>query len=43
MPGFVPITYQLKGPKMKQRLAYFDLNVIPNPRAWLEANIGPLL
>ena len=29
LPGFVPITYQLKGPKMKQRSAYFDLNIIP--------------
>ena len=43
LPGFVPVSYQLKGPKMKQRVAYFDLNIIPDPRAWLEQRLGPLV
>ena len=34
--GWRPVTYQLAGPKMKQRYGYFDPAVIPNPRAWLE-------
>jgi hypothetical protein len=42
LPGFVSVTYQLKGPNMKQRLAFFDLNIIPDPRAWLESKLGPL-
>jgi putative DNA primase/helicase len=43
LPRFVSITYQLKGPKMNQRLAFFDLNIIPDPRAWLESKLGPLV
>jgi putative DNA primase/helicase len=42
LPGFVAITYQLKGPKMNQRVAYFDQQVIPDPRAWLEQRLGAL-
>jgi putative DNA primase/helicase len=42
LPGFVEVTYQLRGPKKKLRVGYFDLAVIPDPRAWLEARLGPL-
>jgi hypothetical protein len=42
LPGFDLITYQLDGPKMTRRTAYFDQNIIPVPRAWLEARLGPL-
>ncbi len=42
LPGFVPVTYQLVGPKMKRRRGWFDLTVIPDPRAWLIAHLGPL-
>ena len=30
------------GPKMKQRIGYFDRALIPDPRAWLTAKLGPL-
>ena len=43
LPGFEAITYQLKGPKMNQRVAFFDRNVIHDPRASLEQQLGPLL
>lgn len=43
LPGFIQVTYQLAGPKMKQRIGYFDLAVIPDPHAWLEAKLGPLV
>ena len=36
LPGFVPVTYQLVGPKMKRRRGQFDLTVIPDPKAWNE-------
>ena len=42
LPGFVPMTYQLKGPRMKWRRALFDPIVIPDPRAWLEGKLGPI-
>jgi hypothetical protein len=42
LPGFDPITYQLDGPKMTWRTAYFDRRIIPDPRTWLEARLGPL-
>jgi hypothetical protein len=42
LPGFDLITYQLDGPKMTRRTAYFDGKIIPDPRAWLEARLGPL-
>ena len=42
LPGFVEVTYQLSGPKMKRRSAWFDLDLIPDPRGWLEARLGPL-
>ena len=42
LPGFERFSYQLEGAKMKPRLAYFDLELIPDPRAWLEAQLGPL-
>jgi putative DNA primase/helicase len=43
LPGFVPVEYQLVGPNMKKRIGYFDLTLIPDPRAWLEAQIGRLI
>jgi hypothetical protein len=42
LPGFDRITYQLDGPKMARRTAYFDRKMIPDPRTWLEARLGPL-
>jgi len=42
LPGFVEVRYQLVGPKMKRRIGYFDPAVISDPRAWLEARLGPL-
>lgn len=42
LPSFVEITYQPVGPKMKPRIAYFDLSLIPEPRHWLERRLGPL-
>ncbi len=40
LPGFEPVTYQLKGPKMKPRVGYFD-NLIPDPETWLREWLGP--
>jgi hypothetical protein len=37
-----PVTYQLAGAKMKQRVGYFDPNVVSDPRAWLEQRLGQL-
>jgi hypothetical protein len=42
LPGFQPVTYQLVGDKMKPRVAYFDLSLIPDPQAWLEERLGVL-
>jgi hypothetical protein len=42
LPGFDLIIYQLVGPKMTRRTAYFDRKIIPDPHAWLEARLGPL-
>jgi hypothetical protein len=42
LPGFLPVNYQPAGPGMKQRLAYFDHAIIPNPIAWLEERLGRL-
>jgi hypothetical protein len=42
LPGFVSVTYQPVGPKMKRRQGWFDLSVIPDPKAWLTAHLGPL-
>ena len=38
LPGFAPVTYQLAG--RKQRLAYFDLTIIPEPMVWLRERLG---
>jgi putative DNA primase/helicase len=43
LPGFEQIEYQLVGPKMNKRVGYFNRAIIPDPRAWLEANIGRLI
>jgi|GraSoiStandDraft_41_1057321.scaffolds.fasta_scaffold1447708_2 hypothetical protein len=37
---FQAVTYQLVGDKMKPRVAYFDLSLIPDPQAWLEERLG---
>jgi Bifunctional DNA primase/polymerase, N-terminal/Primase C terminal 2 (PriCT-2) len=42
LPGFVQVTYQLKGPKMKPRQAYFDRTLVPDPETWLREWLGPL-
>ena len=42
LPGFEPVTYQLDGPKMKQRVGYFDRRLISDPLAWLTERLGPL-
>ena len=42
LPGFTEIIYQLDGPKMNRRTAYFDLSLIPEPRRWLEERLGAL-
>jgi hypothetical protein len=42
LPGFARVTYQLVGPKMKPRIGYFDLSLIPEPRRWLEKRLGRL-
>jgi hypothetical protein len=43
LPGFQQVKYQLVGPKLNKRIGYFDLSIIPDPRAWLEAEIGQLV
>ena len=40
--GWQAVTYQLDGPKMKQRIGYFDRALIPDPHAWLTSRLGPL-
>ena len=42
LPGLVPVPYQLTGAKMNERLAYFDLTVVPYPMAWIEERLGPV-
>jgi hypothetical protein len=42
LPGFDMIPYQLDGPSMRRRTAYFDRKIIADPGAWLEARLGPL-
>jgi hypothetical protein len=42
LPGFERISYRVQGPKMKSRSAYFDPTIIPDPRSWLQARLGPL-
>jgi hypothetical protein len=36
------VRYQHAGERQRWRVAWFDLKVVPNPRAWLEARLGPL-
>jgi putative DNA primase/helicase len=43
LPSFEQVEYQLAGPKMKQRMGFFDTQIIPDPRAWLTARLGPLI
>ena len=42
LPGFDRLRYQLDGAKMKPRIAYFDRELISDPRAWLEERLGLL-
>ena len=42
LPGFERVIYQLDGAKLKGRMGYFDRKLIPDPRAWIEARLGPL-
>jgi hypothetical protein len=42
LPGFERLSYQIEGAKMKPRIAYFDSELVPDPRSWLEARLGPL-
>jgi putative DNA primase/helicase len=41
-PSSSVVTYRPTGAGQKDRQARFDLTLIPNPRAWLEARLGPL-
>jgi len=43
LPGFTQIEYQLVGPKKNKRIGHFDHTRIADPRAWLEAQLGPLV
>ena len=43
LPGFLPVNYHPVGPKKKQRLAYFDPIIIPDPMTWLQERLGPLV
>jgi hypothetical protein len=36
------VTYRPTGAGQKDRQARFDLTLIPDPRSWLEARLGPL-
>lgn len=36
------VTYQLAGERQKPAEAWFDLEQVPAPRAWLEQKLGPL-
>jgi putative DNA primase/helicase len=42
LPGFERVEYQLKGAKMNRRWALFDRSLIPDPLAWLGAQLGAL-
>jgi putative DNA primase/helicase len=43
LPGFERVEYQLVGPKMNKRVGFFDLALIPDPRAWLSTRLGRLI
>jgi putative DNA primase/helicase len=40
--GWQAVTYQMPGSRQKLRYGYFDRALIPDPRAWLEARLGPV-
>jgi hypothetical protein len=42
LPGFVPMTYQLrsKSKNAKPRSAYFNMTLIPDPTSWLQEKLG---
>ena len=42
LPGMILVSYQLVGPKMNMRKAYFDPAIVPDPRAWIEAKLGQI-
>ena len=41
-PHVRKVSYQLAGPKMNRREAFFDPGALPDPRSWLETRLGPL-
>jgi putative DNA primase/helicase len=41
-PSSSVVTYRPTGAGQKDRQARFDLTLIPDPRSWLEARLGPL-
>src|SRR5262249_15484780 len=43
LPGFERVEYQLAKPGMNKRIGYFDRAIIPDPRAWLEGQLGRLV
>jgi bifunctional DNA primase/polymerase-like protein/primase-like protein len=43
LPNFKQIEYQLAEPKMKKRVGYFDLALIPDPKEWLETQLRQAL
>ena len=43
LPGFEQVEYQLAKPGMNKRIGHFDRTIIPDPRAWLEAQLGQLV
>jgi hypothetical protein len=43
LPGLLPIHYQLAGERQKPRLAIYDPLLIPNPLAWLQDRLGPMV
>jgi putative DNA primase/helicase len=43
LPSSVTVTYQPAGAGQKPRRAMFDLEVIQDPRAWLEQRLGQII
>jgi putative DNA primase/helicase len=34
--------YQVPGARLKPRIGFYDPTIVPDPRKWLEARLGPL-
>src|SRR3954452_18261976 len=43
MPPWSVLSYRPRGRGQQTRRAWFNLNIIPNPRAWLEDRLGLLV